>query len=61
MLKRLGKSKLAHEAPGFILAAYVRLVWFTVRKKVEDGLDDVHRRAYAKFGAADPGAGLRRD
>jgi hypothetical protein len=31
------------------------------RKKVEDGLDDAHRRAYAKFGAVDPGAGLRRD
>jgi lysophospholipid acyltransferase (LPLAT)-like uncharacterized protein len=32
-----------------------------LRKKVEDGLDDAHRRAYAKFGAPDPGAGLRRD
>lgn len=32
-----------------------------LRKKVEDGLDDAHRRAYAKFGAVDPGAGLRRD
>jgi hypothetical protein len=32
-----------------------------LRKKVEDGLDDAHRRAYAKFGAVDPGAGLRQD
>ncbi len=32
-----------------------------LRKKVEDGLDEAHRRAYAKFGAVDPGAGLRRD
>jgi lysophospholipid acyltransferase (LPLAT)-like uncharacterized protein len=30
------------------------------RKAVEDGLDSVHARAYAKVGAVDPGAGLRR-
>jgi lysophospholipid acyltransferase (LPLAT)-like uncharacterized protein len=30
------------------------------RKAVEAGLDAVHARAYAKVGAADPGAGLRR-
>ena len=29
------------------------------RKKVEEGLDDAHRRAYALFGAKDPGADLR--
>jgi lysophospholipid acyltransferase (LPLAT)-like uncharacterized protein len=31
------------------------------RKDVETGLDEVHARAYAKVGASDPGAGLRRD
>jgi lysophospholipid acyltransferase (LPLAT)-like uncharacterized protein len=31
------------------------------RKAVEDGLDEAHRIAYAKVGACDPGAGLRRD
>ena len=31
----------------------------TARKAVEAGLDDVHARAYAKVGGADPGAGLR--
>ncbi|MGO8798433.1 MAG: lysophospholipid acyltransferase family protein [Roseiarcus sp.] len=30
------------------------------RKAVEEGLDAVHARAYAKVGAVDPGAGLRR-
>lgn len=30
------------------------------RQAVEAGLDAVHARAYAKVGAADPGAGLRR-
>lgn len=30
------------------------------RKAVEAGLDAVHARAYARVGAADPGAGLRR-
>jgi lysophospholipid acyltransferase (LPLAT)-like uncharacterized protein len=30
------------------------------RRAVEAGLDAVHARAYAKVGAADPGAGLRR-
>jgi lysophospholipid acyltransferase (LPLAT)-like uncharacterized protein len=30
------------------------------RKAVEAGLDAVHARAYAKVGATDPGAGLRR-
>ena len=30
------------------------------RKAVETGLDAVHARAYAKVGAVDPGAGLRR-
>ena len=29
------------------------------RMKVEEGLDDAHRRAYALFGAKDPGADLR--
>lgn len=32
-----------------------------LRQKVERGLDEAHARAYAKVGAADPGAGLRRD
>jgi lysophospholipid acyltransferase (LPLAT)-like uncharacterized protein len=31
------------------------------RRAVEAGLDAVHARAYAKVGAADPGAGLRGD
>ena len=30
------------------------------RQAVEAGLDAVHARAYARVGAADPGAGLRR-
>jgi lysophospholipid acyltransferase (LPLAT)-like uncharacterized protein len=30
------------------------------RKAVEEGLDAVHARAYARVGAVDPGAGLRR-
>jgi len=30
------------------------------RKAIEAGLDAVHARAYARVGAADPGAGLRR-
>ncbi len=32
-----------------------------LRRAVEKGLDDAHRRAYAKVGAVDPGAGLRQD
>jgi lysophospholipid acyltransferase (LPLAT)-like uncharacterized protein len=32
----------------------------TRRKAVEDGLDAVHARAYARVGAVDPGADLRR-
>ncbi|HLJ71355.1 MAG TPA: lysophospholipid acyltransferase family protein [Roseiarcus sp.] len=32
-----------------------------LRQKVEKGLDQAHAQAYAKVGAADPGAGLRRD
>ncbi|HLH51739.1 MAG TPA: lysophospholipid acyltransferase family protein [Roseiarcus sp.] len=32
-----------------------------LRRKVEKGLDQAHAQAYAKVGAADPGAGLRRD
>ncbi len=32
-----------------------------LRRKVEKGLDQAHAEAYAKVGAADPGAGLRRD
>ncbi|HLW92337.1 MAG TPA: lysophospholipid acyltransferase family protein [Roseiarcus sp.] len=31
------------------------------RRQVETGLDVVHQRAYAKIGAIDPGAGLRRN
>jgi len=31
------------------------------RLAVETGLDDAHRRAYARLGAVDPGAGLRRN
>ncbi len=31
------------------------------RQAVETGLDDAHRRAYARIGAVDPGAGLRRN
>jgi lysophospholipid acyltransferase (LPLAT)-like uncharacterized protein len=31
------------------------------RKAVETGLDEAHQRAYARVGASDPGAGLRRD
>ena len=31
----------------------------TLRRRVEEGLDEVHRRAYALVGATDPGAGLR--
>ncbi len=30
-----------------------------LRRKVEEGLDEAHRRAYALVGATDPGAGLR--
>jgi lysophospholipid acyltransferase (LPLAT)-like uncharacterized protein len=30
-----------------------------LRRKVEEGLDETHRRAYALVGARDPGAGLR--
>jgi lysophospholipid acyltransferase (LPLAT)-like uncharacterized protein len=30
-----------------------------LRQAVEAGLDDAHRRAYARIGAVDPGAGLR--
>ncbi|MBV8662025.1 MAG: hypothetical protein JO107_02875, partial [Hyphomicrobiales bacterium] len=29
------------------------------RRAVEDGLDEVHARAYAMVGARDPGAGMR--
>jgi lysophospholipid acyltransferase (LPLAT)-like uncharacterized protein len=32
-----------------------------LRRQVEKGLDEAHAQAYAKVGAADPGAGLRRD
>jgi lysophospholipid acyltransferase (LPLAT)-like uncharacterized protein len=31
------------------------------REAVERGLDEAHKRAYARVGASDPGAGLRRD
>jgi lysophospholipid acyltransferase (LPLAT)-like uncharacterized protein len=48
-------GELIHVAPDADEAAMEE-----ARQAVEAGLDAVHARAYAKVGAADPGAGLRR-
>ncbi len=57
--KPFGRGVIVYGQPIHVAADADAAALEKARKAVEAALDDVHARAYAKVGGADPGAGLR--